>query len=72
MLGVEYTTYLTIMKPHLSDRALITICKKCITKTELDLLRTTPYEQLGLLFNHPWYGVGTDRLYKDRLSGLIP
>lgn len=70
-LSPEYTNYLKTIKPHILHTALIAICIKCVTKTETEYLYTHPYEQLGLLVNHVWYGTGTDRLYKDRLAGLI-
>jgi hypothetical protein len=70
-LDPEYTTYLQTIKPHIIHGALISICIKCVTKTETEYLYTHPYEQLPLLINHTWYGTDTDRLYKDRLAGLI-
>jgi len=71
-LSPEYTDYLKTIRPHIIHRALIAICISCVTKTETEFMRTYPYEQLPLLINHMWYGENTDRLYKDRLQGLIP
>lgn len=68
-LGPEYYTYLKISYPTLPDnRVLYNICIKCITETETLFIKSIPYEKLALLVNHPWYGTGTDRLYKNRLS----
>jgi hypothetical protein len=70
-LSLEYTRYLKTIKSQILYTALIAICIKCVTRTETEYLYTHPYEQLPLLINHTWYGTGTDRLYKDRLAGLI-
>jgi hypothetical protein len=70
-LDHQYTAYLQTINTRIVHTALIAICIKCVTRTEIEYLYTYPYEQLGLLVNHVWYGTGTDRLYKDRLAGLI-